>query len=89
MTKRPSGLDATHIGPKKIEFQFELQNRFETSQELDDIDTMSETITDMIQHCVSRVAKAVNKPLKLRILSLTRALMMKLREILENGKAEA
>ena len=48
VTKRPPRLDATRIGSKKIEFQLELRNRFETLQELDDIDTTSETITDMI-----------------------------------------
>ena len=48
MTNRPPRVDATQIGSKKIEFQRELRNRFETL-ELDGIDTMSETITDMIQ----------------------------------------
>ena len=49
MTKRPPRVDATRIGSKKIELQLELRSRFETLRELDDIDTMSETITDMIQ----------------------------------------
>ena len=42
-----------HRRSKKIEFQLELRNRFETLQELDDIETISETITDMIQQSAS------------------------------------
>jgi len=38
-------------------------------RELDDIDTMSETITDLIQQSSTRVAKAINKTLKSRISS--------------------
>ena len=64
MTKRLPRVNATRIGPKKIEFQLELRNRFETLQELDDIDTMSETITDIIQQSASRVPKAINRPHK-------------------------
>ena len=41
-------VDATRIGSKKIEFQLDLRNRFETIQGLDDIDTMRETITGTI-----------------------------------------
>ena len=37
------------IRSKKIELKLELRNRFDTLKELDDIDSMSETITDMIQ----------------------------------------
>ena len=48
MSKRPPRVDATRIGSKNIEFQLELRNPFETLQELDDIDTMRETITNMI-----------------------------------------
>ena len=78
---RPPRVDATQIGSKKIEFELELRNRFETLQELDDIDTMSETITDMIKQIAPRVAKAINTPLQSRISSPTRALMTKRREI--------
>ena len=67
MTKRTARVDATQIGSKMIKFQLELRNRFRTLQEPDDIDTMSETITDMIQQSASRAAKAINKPQKLRI----------------------
>ena len=49
MTKRQPRVDATRIGPREMEFQLELLNRFEALQELHDINTMTETITDMIQ----------------------------------------
>ena len=68
-TKRPPRVDAAQIGYQKIEFQLELRNRFETLQEQNDIDTMNETITDMIQKSASRVAKVINKPLESRISS--------------------
>ena len=48
-------IDAAQIESKKIEFQLELRDRFETQKELDDIDTMSKTITDMIQQTTKRV----------------------------------
>ena len=69
MTKRPPRVDAIQMVSKKIEFQLELRNRFNTLHELDDIDAMSESITFMIQQSASRVAKAINKSLKLRISS--------------------
>ena len=57
-----------------------------TLQELDDIGTMSQTITDMIHQSAStsRVAKAINTPLKSRISSPTRALMTNRREMVGN-----
>ena len=82
-TITPSLVDTTQTGSKKIKFQHELRNQFETLQKLDDIDTLSETITDMIQQSMSRVAKAINKPLPSRISSPTRGLMMKQREMVE------
>ena len=85
MTTRPPRVDATGIGSKKIEFQLELRNRFETLQELGDIDTISEAITDVIRQSASIVAKAINKPHKSRISSPTRAIMTKRREMAENG----
>ena len=60
---------------RKIEFQLELKNRFQTLEELDDIDTMSETITDMMQQNALSVAKAINKPHKSRLSSPTRNLV--------------
>ena len=44
----PPRVGATQIGSKKIEFQLELRNGFETLRELDDTDTMNEANTDMI-----------------------------------------
>ena len=85
MTKRPPRVDATRIGSNKIEFQLALRNRYETLQELDDIDNMSETISDTIQQSASKVAKVINKPPKSRISSPTTALMTKRREVAENG----
>ena len=49
MTKRLPRGDAKRMGSKKIEFQLELRNRYETLRELDDIDTMSEVIKNIIQ----------------------------------------
>ena len=49
MTKRQPRVYATRIGPREMEFQLELLNRFEALQELHDINTVTETITDMIQ----------------------------------------
>ena len=71
MIKRPPRVDTTQIGSNNLEFQLQLRNRLETLQELDD--TMSEITTDMIQQSASRVAKAINKPLKSRISSPIRA----------------
>ena len=85
MTKRPPKVDVTRIGSKKFEFQLELRNRFDTQQELDDINTTSETITYMIQQSASRVAKAINKPHKSRISSPTRALMTRRWQMSGNG----
>jgi len=73
------------IEPKKIELQLELRNRFETLQVLDNIDTLSETITDMIQQSASSVAKAINKSLKLRTSLPTRDLMTNRREMVGNS----
>ena len=77
MTKRPPRADATQIVSKKIEFHLELRKRFKTLQELDDIDTMSETIADMIQQGASIIAKEINKPLESRMSSPIKALMTK------------
>ena len=81
---RPPRVDAI-IGSKKIKFQLEMRNRFETLQELYDIDTMRETIRYMIQLSASRVAKAINKPHKLMMSLPKRALMTKQREMAEHG----
>ena len=57
------------IKEDRIEFQLELENRFETLQEVADINTMSGAITDMMQQSASREAKAIHKPQKSRISS--------------------
>ena len=61
-----------------------MRKRFETLQ-LDDNDTMSETITYMIKQSASRVAKTINMPLKSSMSSPTKALMTKRREMLGNA----
>ena len=61
MIKTPPRVYVTRIRLMKVEFQCELINRFDTLQELNDIDTMSETITYMIQQRACRVTKAINK----------------------------
>ena len=75
--------EATKSKCRTNKIDFELRNRLETLQELDDIDTMSETITDMIQQSASIMAKAANKPLISRISSPT--LMTKRREMVGNS----
>ena len=79
MNKRPPRVDAAQIGSKKAEFQLELRNRFETLRELDYIDK------DVIQKSASKVANAINKPLKSRISSPIRALMTKRRGMMGNS----
>ena len=64
MNKRPSRVYSTQLRPKKLELQFELKNRFKILQELDDIDTISESITYMIQQSVVTVASLINEPLE-------------------------
>ena len=80
MNKTPPIVDAAEIALKKVEFQVELRNRFETQQIPDDIDIISEIIIDMTKQSASRVVKTNNKPLKTRISSPTRAFMTKRRE---------
>ena len=54
-------------------------------QSREDVDTTSKTITDMVQHRASKVATAINKPLKSRVSSPIRALMAKRRQMVEKG----
>ena len=63
LMKKPPRVDTTQIGSKTI--QLELRNISETLQEIDDIDTMSESIAYMIQQSATRKAKETNKPLKI------------------------
>ena len=57
MNKTPPIVDAAEIALKKVEFQVELRNRFETQQIPDDIDIISEIIIDMTKQSASRVVK--------------------------------
>ena len=46
--KKPPKVDTREIGIKKNEFQLELKKKFTALQELDDIDTLNENITETI-----------------------------------------
>ena len=72
------------IGIKKKEFQLELKNRFTALQELDDIETLNENITEMIQQTATNIAKQNTKRDKSRLSTPTRALMKKRREMVKN-----
>ena len=73
--KKPPNVDNREIGIKKNEFQLELKNKFTALQELDDIDTLNENITDMIQQTAISIAKQNTKQDKSRLSTQTRALM--------------
>ena len=55
--KKPPKVDTREIGIKKNEFQLEMENSFTALQELDDIDTLNENITEMIQLTATSIAK--------------------------------
>ena len=82
--KKPPKVDTREIGIKKNEFQLELKNRFTALQELDDIDTLNETITETIQQTATSIAKQNTKRDKSRLSTQTRALMKKRRETEQN-----
>jgi len=63
--------------PTKIEFQRELRNIFETLQELNDIHTMSQRITDTVQQSATSIVKAFSKPIQWGWSSPTRAFTTK------------
>ena len=73
--KKPPTVDTREIGIKKNEFQLELKNRFTGLQELDDIDTLNENITEMIQQTAISIAKQNTKRDKSRLSTQTRALI--------------
>ena len=60
IANRSPRVDITQIVSKKFELQLKLRNRLETLQELDDIDTLSETISDMIQQSAFNIAECDN-----------------------------
>ena len=82
--KKPPKVDTREIGIKKKEFQLELKNRFTALQELDDIDTLNENITEMIQQTATSIAKQNTKWDKSRLSTQTKALMKKRREMVKN-----
>ena len=82
--KKPPKVDTREIRIKKNEFQLELKNRFTALQELDDIDTLNENITEMIQQTATSIAKQNTKRDKSRLSTQTRALMKKRREMVKN-----
>ena len=82
--KKPRTVDTREIGIKKNEFQLELKNRFTALQEMDDIDTLNENITEMIQQTATSIAKQNTKRDKSRLSAQTRALMKKRREMVKN-----
>ena len=81
---KPPQVDTREIGIKKNEFQLEMKNRFTALQELDDIDTLNENITEMIQQTAISIAKQNTKRDKSRLSTQTRALMKKRRKMVKN-----
>ena len=59
--KKPPKVDTREIGIKRNEFQLELKNRITALQEQDDIDTLNENITEMIQQTATSIAKQNTK----------------------------
>ena len=73
--KKPPKFDTREIGIKKNEFQVELKNKFTALQELDEIDTLNENITEMIQQTAISIAKQNTRQDNSRLSTQTRALM--------------
>ena len=78
-------VDTQMIGTKKNTFQLELKNRFTALEEHDDMDSLHENMTEMIQQSAMSIAKQTKKQKKPKISSPTRALMKKRREMIENN----
>ena len=62
-----------------------MSNRFETLHALDNIDTIRETITEMIQQSESRETESINKSHKSRISSTAPVLKAKRNKFVRNG----
>ena len=77
-------VDTQMIGTKKNTFQLELKNRFTAVKEHDDMDSLNNNMTEMIQQSALSIAKQTKKQKKQKISSPTRALMKKRREMIEN-----
>ena len=73
---------------KKNTFQLELKNRFTTLEEHDDMDSLTKKVTETIQQRAMTIAKQTKKQKKSKILSPTRALMKRRREMIENKTPE-
>ena len=78
-------VDTNMIGTKKNTFRLNLKNRFPALEEHDDMDSLNNNMTQMIQQSDMSIAKQTKKP---NISSSTRVLMKKRREIIENKTPE-
>ena len=78
-------VDTQMIGTKKNTFQLELKNRFTALEEQDDMDSLNKNMTEMIQQSAMSIATQTKKQKKPKISSLTRALMKKRTEMIENN----
>ena len=81
-------VDTQMIGTKKNTFQLELKNRFTALEEHDDMDSLNKNMTEMIQQSALSIAKQTKQQKKPKISSPTRALMKRLREMIENKTPE-
>ena len=72
-------VDTEMIGTKKNTFQLELKNRFTALEEHDDMDSLNENMTEIIQQSAMSTAKQTKKQKKPKLSSPTRALMKKRR----------
>ena len=72
------------IGTKKNTFQLELKNMFTALEEHDDMDSLNKNMTEIIQQSAMSIATQTKKQIKPKISSITRALMKKRREMIEN-----
>ena len=73
------------IGMKKNTFQLELKNRFTALEEHDDMDSLNNNMTEMIQQSAMSIAKQTKKQKKPKMSSPSRALMKQRREMIENN----
>ena len=67
------------IGTKKNTFQLKLKNKFIALEEHNDLDSLNNKMTEMIQQSAMSIAKQTKKQKKPKISSPTRALMKKRR----------
>ena len=60
-------VDTQFIGTKKNMFRLELNNRFTSIEERDDIDSLNKSMTEMIQQSAMSIAKQTKKQKKPKI----------------------